>query len=132
MSELSRHNKIILVYPIPEAGWHVHSKLLNSLPKEDNLIKDYLVPENFISTSYEVYKNRTKLSFKLLDSIQSDNVYRVYPHTLFCNTVIKNKCVTHDDENVFYMDDDHPSNKGAEMINNLIMKEIKKIELKSN
>jgi len=28
--------------------------------------------------------------------------------------------------------DDHPSLKGAEMINDLILKEIKKIELKSN
>jgi hypothetical protein len=36
------------------------------------------------------------------------------------------------DKNIFYSDDDHPSIKGAEMINDLIMKEIEKIELKSN
>ena len=35
------------------------------------------------------------------------------------------------DKNIFYIDDDHLSYKGAEMINDLIMKEIKKIELKS-
>ena len=78
--------------------------------------------------NYEVYKNRTKSSFKLLDSIKNDNVYRVYPHRLFCNTNIKNRCVTHTDKDIFYSDDDHPSYKGAEMINELIMKEIKKIE----
>ena len=45
---------------------------------------------------------------------------------------IKNRCLTHDDKNLFYNDDHHPSLKGAEMINDLIMKEIEKIELKSN
>ena len=41
-------------------------------------------------------------------------------------------CVTHNDKNIFYADDDHPSIKGAEMINDLIMKEIEKIELSNN
>ena len=67
-----------------------------------------------------------------MDSLIDKNIYRIYPHTLFCNTTIKNRCVTHDDKNIFYADDDHPSLKGAEMINDLIMKEIEKIEVQSN
>ena len=86
----------------------------------------------YITTSFNVYKERAKSSFELLDSIHSNNIYRVYPHKLFCDTTIQNKCITHDDMNIFYFDDDHPSLKGAEMINDLIMKEIEKIELKSN
>ena len=85
-----------------------------------------------ISINYNDYKKRTKVIFDLYDKLNGENIYRVYPHTLFCNTTIKNKCVTHDDKNIFYFDDNHPSSKGAEMINNLIMKEIEKIELKSN
>ena len=130
--ELSKKNYIILIYPHPEAGWNVPVKLFNSLPNNFSLIKDYLIPKNYITTSYRVYKNRTKSSFELLDSIQGDNIYRVYPHKLFCGTWIKYRCVTHDDKNIFYFDDDHLSTKGAEMINDLIMKEIAKIELKSN
>ena len=80
--------------------------------------------------SYEKFKSRNELIFEILDSIQSHNIYRVYPHTLFCDTTIKNRCVTHDDKNIFYSDNNHPSIKGAEMINDLIMKEIEKIELK--
>ena len=49
--------------------------------------------------------------------------------TLILLNMIKNRCVTHDDKNIFYFDDSHPSLKGAEMINDLIMKEIEKIEL---
>ena len=33
---LSENNKVILIYPIPEVGWMVPQKLLNSLPKNVN------------------------------------------------------------------------------------------------
>ena len=36
------------------------------------------------------------------------------------------------DKNIFYRDDDHPSLKGSEMINDLVIKEIEKIELTAN
>ena len=84
-----------------------------------------------MNTSYQIYKNRTKSSFELLDYVQGDNIYRVYPDTLFCNTIVKNRCTTHDEKNIFYSDDDHLSLKGAQMINDLIMKEIENIELRS-
>jgi peptidoglycan/LPS O-acetylase OafA/YrhL len=133
LSELSKNNKIILVYPIPEVGLNVPNKL-NSIfsKKPKNVYKKNLNINEYISTSYQVYQNRTKSSFELLNSIQGDNIYRVYPHTLFCDTTVKDRCITHDDKNIFYADDDHPSLKGAEMINDLIIKEIEKIELKSN
>jgi hypothetical protein len=129
ISELSKNHKIILTYPIPEVGWDPVKKIYNQWIKQ-NFTKNFNLIN--VTTSYEVYKDRTKSSFELLDSIQGGNIYRVYPHKLFCDTAIKNRCVTHDDKNIFYADDDHPSLKGAEMINYLIMKEIEKIELKSN
>ncbi len=127
--ELSKNNKIILIYPIPEAGWNPKKKLLirwvkNKFSKNTDF--------KYITTSFNVYKERAKSSFELLDSIHSNNIYRVYPHNLFCDTTIQNRCITHDDMNIFYADDDHPSLKGAQMINDLIMKEIENIELKSN
>ena len=127
--ELSNNNKIILVYPIPETGWNVNQKIFDQWKKQV-FVKNHNI-YNF-TTSYEVYKSRTKSSFELLDSIKGENIYRVYPHKLFCDTRIKNRCVTHDDEKIFYADDNHPSLKGAEMINDLIMREIEKIEFQSN
>ena len=123
--ELSKNNKIILIYPIPEVGWNPNSKILNQWVKAG--FSEYFDIEN-VTTSYKVYKERTKSSFELLDNIQSSNIYRVYPHKLFCNTVVRNRCVTHDKEKIFYYDNNHPSLTGAEMINNLIIKEIEKIE----
>lgn len=132
VNELSQTNKIILIYPIPEVGWKVPNKIFKIWLNKKNKFSNNFKLEKNITTSYLVYKERTKSSFKLLDSIQGNNIYRVYPHTLFCDTLIKDRCVTHDDKNIFYRDQDHPSSKGAEMINDLIMKEIEKIETNSN
>ena len=120
IKELSKNKNIniILIYPIPEVGFNVIEKL-----------KKYKFFTNeILDTSFTVFKERTKSSFELLDSIQGENIYRVYPHTLFCNTTIKNRCILHDEKNIFYSDDNHPSSKGAKMINDLIVKEIQKIE----
>tara|TARA_A100001015_G_scaffold319504_1_gene442572 strand:+ start:784 stop:2817 length:2034 start_codon:yes stop_codon:yes gene_type:complete len=119
---INKNISVILLYPIPEVGFDIKTKLKNYKFFSDKLL----------DTSFDVFKERTKSSFELLDSIQGDNIYRVYPHTLLCNTTIKDRCVTHDDKNIFYADANHPSLKGAEMINDLIMKEIEKIDLKSN
>ena len=128
--ELSNNNKIILIYPIPELFFlNLNLKLVNQWRKKGS---PKFFDIEFFTTSYKFYKERTKSSFELLDSIQGENIYRVYPHTLFCNTTIKNRCVTHDDKNIFYFDHNHPSLKGSEMINDLLMKEIEKIESKSN
>ena len=129
--ELSKNNKIILVYPIPEVGWSPRRKILSqSINRKNKFSKNFEL--TYITTSFDVLKNRNELSFELLDSIRGDNIYRVYPQNLFCDTTIKDRCVTHDKENVFYTDAHHPSYKGAEMINDLIMKEVEKIELKPN
>ena len=127
--KLSKKNKIVLIYPVPEVGLDPNTKIFVNR-KNKFSTKSNLKNLNYVTTSYKVYEERTKSSFELLDSIKSDNIYRVYPHTLFCNTIILDRCVTHDDEDIFYVDDDHTSSKGAEMINDLIMKKI--IEIKSN
>jgi hypothetical protein len=110
---------------------NIPSKLnifFKTLPK--NVDKKKIKVSDYIFSPFQDYKNRAKSSFDLLDSIKGENIYRVYPHKLFCDTIIKNMCATHDDKNIFYADNNHPSLKGAEMINVLIMKEIEKIELK--
>ena len=132
--KLSKKNNIILIYPVPEVGWHVPSRLNNIIQKESKNggldSKKFIEKSKYITTSYQIYKNRTKSTFELFDSIRSDNIYRVYPSELLCDTLIKNRCITHDDKNVFYNDYFHPSVVGAKMIGELIMKQIEKIELK--
>jgi peptidoglycan/LPS O-acetylase OafA/YrhL len=130
IQKLSENNhKVILIYPMPEVGIHVPRVLIEKYFK--NKYSELFINEKLFTTSFDLYKKRTKTSFEILDSVKAENVYRVYPHKLFCDTIVKDRCLTHDEEDIFYFDDDHPSIKGSEMINNLIIQEIEKIEVKS-
>ena len=134
---ISKNNKIILIYPIPEVGINIKDKILatsqkNVFLKENYNFDEFLEPKKVFTTSYNTYTQRTKSSFDLLNSIKGKNIYKIYPHKLFCNNQIKNRCMTHDNEHIFYWDDDHTSLQGSKMINDLILKEIKKIEMDFN
>ena len=116
---------LILVYPVPEMGFNVPTLFKTNFYKLRNL-NSYQVP--ILTTSYEVYKKRNKLIFDILDSVQSPNIYRIYPHELFCNTIKINRCIANNDKSIFYSDDDHLSLEGSKLVVNDIMKKIKKNE----
>ena len=73
--------------------------------------------------------NLISLIISLLDSINSKNIYKIELEKTFCP---ENRCFFYDNKNIYIFDTHHPSYEGSKRINNLIMKEIKKIELKSN
>ena len=125
VTKISENNKIIIVYPIPEVGIDVPRALYNKWLK--GKFKENYLSEK-ISTSYLVYKKRNSSSFDFLNSFDNSNIYKVFPHKLFCNKNEDNRCITHDDNHKFYCDNNHPSIKGAEMINNLIINKIELIE----
>ncbi|MBY6190250.1 acyltransferase [Microbulbifer agarilyticus] len=109
-------HQVVLLYPVPEVGWHVAKQLKSKLSgKSENEMRAEL-DKNPISTSYAVFQERVQASARLLDSVQHENIVRVYPHKLFCNTKISGRCITHDLEQSFYRDDDHLSLIGAAML----------------
>ncbi len=128
-SFLDQGHSVIAIYPTPPVGWNVPKKLYAEAPKEFWKLKSHLINKP-ITTSYAIYKERAHSSFEALDGVQHENLYRVYPHTLFCDKQIAGRCVTHDSEHLYYSDDDHPSYRGAQMINDLIIDRVKAIELK--
>jgi peptidoglycan/LPS O-acetylase OafA/YrhL len=119
--ELSKNNEIILIYPIPEVGWNVPSKLKNKF----YIYKENFAKENYLTTSFLVYKERTKTSFEMLDTINnSSKIKRIFPDKIFCNKQFQNRCETHDHKNIFYSDDDHLSNFGSELLVDEIVNKI--------
>ena len=126
---LSKRNKIILIYPIPEVGWNVPQRLYTEWLKRKIFTKEQFILSE-ITTSHVVYKERSKSSFKLLDSIDNRNIYRIYPEEVFCNLdKYFNRCITQDENNLYYIDDNHLSVKGSEKLNEIILKKIKSINL---
>jgi len=125
---VNQGHKLILVYPVPEMGFDVPKHLLKNIVKETKS-GDHLVP--ILSGSYEVYKKRNEMIFDALEGIENINIYKVYPHKIFCDNQIKGRCVANDKENLFYFDDDHVSLKGSKFIIDKVMKIIKDIDIKS-
>jgi len=126
---INQGHKLILVYPVPEMGIDPHRYLFRNYIYNKNL---FINSMPVFSGSYEVYKKRNKLIFEILNSINNPSIYRVYPHEFFCNKQLENRCVANNKNNIFYNDTNHLSIHGSKLVVDEIMKEIKKIELKSN
>ncbi|PCJ73546.1 MAG: acyltransferase [Rhodobacteraceae bacterium] len=113
---------VILVYPIPEAGWNVPQ----TMAKLAKFSEDAAALN--LSTSFDDYLNRNKVILDAFDAIKHPNLYRVKPHEVLCNTFEIGHCSNATNETVFYSDDDHLSNAGAKLLAPYILEQVKLIE----
>jgi len=120
-SLLAHKKKVILVYSVPEAGWDVPIKLAR------NFLFNRKV-DFPLSTSFNVYKERVKNTDKQLDMLGSnDNLVKIHPARLFCNTIIKDRCINQTkDGKPLYFDSHHLNRFGAGQLTNSIIKTISK------
>ncbi|MFL2707232.1 MAG: SGNH hydrolase domain-containing protein, partial [Gammaproteobacteria bacterium] len=63
--------------------------------------------------------------FNLLDKINHNNIHKVNPEKVFCPL---DKCIFYDNNYSYIFDTVHASYEGSKLINDLIFKEIEKIE----
>ena len=115
----SRGHYVILIYPSPSLSFN---------PLKDLLSKNYKTEDIPIySQQLQKYFNNFKKEYEILDDINHQNLIKVYPHKIFCNTYKKNECVFNDNKNLFFIDEVHPSLEGSSLINDIILEEINKI-----
>lgn len=108
-SYLEAGKKVTLVYPIPEVGWAVPEFIAKQTLFGD---KDFVR-----STSYALFKERNKIAFETLDAIpDQENLTRVYPDKILCNTHLSDRCVFVLNGEPLYFDDNHLSKPGAGLI----------------
>ena len=124
---LNMNINVIIVYPVPEVGLWVPDTLAGRiLPRLkiksmlDNFLDDTsfinLPKTKYLTTSYDLYLKRNKEVFKMLDKTQHPNLYRIYPHKKLCDYQIKNRCITHTKNNIYYRDHNHLSIDGRKLI----------------
>ncbi|RMD62603.1 MAG: acyltransferase [Alphaproteobacteria bacterium] len=113
---LTLGKRIILIYPIPEVGWHV----------PDYLAKVAAFGETAdapLSTSYARYLERNRRAIAALDAVgEHPELVRIRPGNIFCDTFVKDRCVTEIEGVPLYFDDDHVSNVGARLVVDQIMR----------
>lgn len=111
---LQAGKKVILVYPVPEAGWRVPEVLAKRIFLQAE-------EETDLSVDASLQKERNAIAAGALDAIgEHTNLVRVRPREIFCNTFVKDRCVTQIGGIPLYFDSDHLSTEGA----SLVVKEI--------
>lgn len=118
IAELALKFNVVLVSPIPEAGWIVPQTYAK-----------YALFDRPLTTSFEHYKDRTKEVLGLFDKLGQNfervKVARVY--NALCSDAT-GRCLNADRQGVYYFDDDHLSTAGAGLVIPLIVREILQIQ----
>ena len=100
---LATGRRVVLVYPVPEAGWNVPSRM----------VKGDILGLRDPSLSLARYLQRSKSAFDALDRIGQDpQLVRLYPADGLCQAST-GRCLLIKDGLPLYVDDDHLSSLGA-------------------
>ena len=116
--KLTQEFKVVLVYPIPAAGWHVPTYFAKKMIREADA-------SPHITTSHERYLERTKEVREVFDSLESENVFRARPSSLLCNVDTPGRCnATTPEGQSLYYDDNHLSSLGARLVAPLVLQAV--------
>lgn len=115
--ELAQRFDVVLVYPIPEAGWDVPSHAFRLAALED--------AEPVFGTSYARYRKRTARVTALFDRLAAElpRVHAARVHEALCSARTGD-CLNADASGTYYTDDDHLSPAGARLVAPIVARAI--------
>lgn len=112
---LGTGKKVILIYPIPAHQWDVPRRWARTMTSNEEKQLE-------ISIEYALVVQQDAAIAKAFDALGlHENLTRIRPDKILCNTFIANRCVATDNERLLYIDDNHLSNHGARLIVEEIM-----------
>lgn len=110
LQKLSEVAPLIVIGPVPEVGWHVGNSNFKSIVIRGEALRD-------ITTSHEQFLSRNGFVLNALDEAQAATRFtRIEPAAIFCNSLVKGRCVAQFQGKAYYSDDDHVSDLGARLI----------------
>ena len=102
---LDRGLRVVLVYPIPEAGWNVPEELARRRADSD-------VPVT-LSTPLAAYERRQAAVLAAFDALDSPHLWRVRPAEILCPD---GRCLQSLGDRPLYFDESHLTTTGAGML----------------
>ncbi len=110
--------QVVLVYPIPEAGWNVIEELARRRGASPEPVD--------LSTSSDAFRARQAPVLAAFDAIDSPNLFRVRPSDVLCDTTLPGRCLNSIGDQPLYLDGDHLNNTGSSLVAPLIMDAIER------
>ncbi len=116
---LEHGKRVVLIYPVPEVGWHVPSRLARE-------IQFGIERKEPLSTSYAVFETRTRNTYEQLGRIDDhENLVRVFPESIFCNTFVMERCAAQRGRDPLYYDSHHLNSLGNALLADRIVDAMK-------
>lgn len=104
---LDTGKKVVLVYGVPEMGWHVKNEALKRAWTHGE-------KANPVSVSLSFYKERTGYFEAVFDAIPDHpNLIRIKPQDVFCTL---DRCLGQIGKHTLYVDDDHLNDTGGYLL----------------
>jgi hypothetical protein len=107
-SLLDRGLRVVLVYPIPEAGWNVPEELVRRREAAGAPVT--------LSIPAEAYARRNADVIAAFDAIDDPHLWRVRPDAVLCGTYVPGRCVQSLGDAPLYFDESHLNDAGAALI----------------
>lgn len=103
-------DQVYVNYPIPEIGWDIFRENLLFSRVNGRLLPSLEFPS-------EEYYSRNNAVISVLEEVASghENVQLVRADKAFCEDLLAGYCVAQTADSIFYLDDDHLSDSGAEL-----------------
>ncbi|KQS72735.1 hypothetical protein ASG39_03020 [Rhizobium sp. Leaf371] len=100
---------VVLVYPIPEAGWNVPDLLARAAMTGTDVEP--------LGTSADRYRARNAAVIAAFDTLEHPRLVKIRPDAIFCDSFVAARCVNSlSTDRIFYFDDDHLSDAGAALL----------------
>lgn len=107
---LSSGQRVVLVYPIPELAWNIAAQ-------NYRYFRSHGTPLPEISIPAEDYRRRNRFVIEAFDGLASEpKLSLVRPERLFCDSVLPGRCAGQVNGQPLYLDDDHLSDAGADLV----------------
>lgn len=115
--------KVILVYPIPELGFdpikEVHRAWRSSVELSN-------ISDLKLQVSFDAYLKRNRFIIDFFNNFSYPNIIKVRPSSVLCERKVERSCDAIGKNGLYYFDNNHLSNAGAQLVVEAIYTKLQK------
>lgn len=100
---------LYLVYPVPEMAIDISRANILHRNRTGQILENISIP-------YSDYQSRNEFVLSVFDSLTAENIVQIRPADIFCKDFEEGRCFAQYKSIPFYLDDDHLSDVGAQMV----------------
>lgn len=110
---LASSSKLVVIGPVPEIAWNIARINLTHFRSRSEILDQLSIP-------YADYEERSRFVNRVIEdyeeSVSTSRLQVISPSDVLCNSFLPDRCVAQWETIPYYLDDDHLSDKGVELV----------------